>query len=93
MNIRNLLLCAVLLSCSACAGISSNVLPPPPKPISCDAEALAPIEPPLIEPEAATLGDTEEVDTINRARWERLVHRHRAAQDCFRALERAGFVQ
>lgn len=87
---RNLLLCAALLSLTACAGISSTTLPAPPKPLACAAEALHACEPPEIEPEGATLGASEEVDALNRERWHRCIHQHNAAMDCFCVLYQAG---
>jgi hypothetical protein len=67
--------------------------PEPPKPISCSAEALRACEAPLIEPDNATMADAEEVDAINRARWERCVLRQRAALACFRALREVGVLR
>lgn len=92
MRTPTTLLCAVLLSCSGCATPSWNASPAPPKPIACSAEALARCEAPEIEAEDAPLGDSEEVDTVNRHRWERCVLRHNAALACFRALQDAGVL-
>jgi hypothetical protein len=38
------------------------------------------------------MGDAEEVDAINRPRWERCVLRHNAALACFGALRSAGVL-
>jgi len=68
-------------------------LPEPPKPIDCDATALARCEAPVLDPADPTLGDSEEVDTINGARWERCIRRHTAARGCLAALRDAGVLQ
>lgn len=46
-----------------------------------------------IEHEGATLGDTEEVDAINRGRVERCYLRHAAARACFCALAAKGVLE
>lgn len=50
-------------------------------------------EAPEIEAEGAPLGDTEEVDAVNRGRWERCIHRHNAGAQCFDALRRNGVLR
>jgi hypothetical protein len=46
----------------------------------------------MIEPENAPLSETEEIDAINRRRWQRCALRHRAATSCFDELEARGFI-
>jgi hypothetical protein len=88
-----LLLCVALLTCNACATSSWNASDELPKPIDCDAAALEACEPPEHDPAEATLGASEEVDVVNRARWERCAIRHGAALRCFGALRKGGVLQ
>lgn len=64
----------------------------PPKPISCDAQALERCEPALIEPAGATLRETEKIDAHNRERWARCAARHAAALACFCSLAKHGVL-
>ena len=92
MRTLTLLVCVALTSLSGCAANNSKLLDSLPDPIACDANARRRCEFPAIEPEGAPLGETEEIDAINRERWRRCALRHNAAMACFDALEREGFV-
>lgn len=93
MRTPSLLLCAALLNCSGCAMTGWSALPEPPRPIDCDAAALAACEAPALDPAEPTLADSEEVDAINAGRWERCIYRHNAARACLGALRDEGVLR